>query len=53
MKVRLTRAGYRSHYRLRKQVVEPVFGHRIDQGDLTHSEFGFINEAAKPPYRVF
>jgi hypothetical protein len=26
MKVRLTRAGYRSRYRLRKQVVEPVFG---------------------------
>ena len=26
---------------------------RIDQGELTNSEFGFINEAAKPPYRVF
>jgi len=26
MKVRLKRAGYRSRYRLRKQVVEPVFG---------------------------
>ena len=26
---------------------------QIDQGDLTNSEFGFINEAAKPPYRVF
>jgi len=26
MKIRLTRAGYRSRYRLRKQVVEPVFG---------------------------
>ena len=26
MKVRLTRAGYRSRYRFRKQVVEPVFG---------------------------
>ena len=26
---------------------------RIDQGDLKTSEFGFVNEAAKPPYRVF
>jgi len=26
MKIRLQRAGYRSRYRLRKQVVEPVFG---------------------------
>ena len=26
MKIRLNRAGYRSRYRLRKQVVEPVFG---------------------------
>jgi transposase len=26
MKIRLSRAGYRSRYRLRKQVVEPVFG---------------------------
>ena len=26
MKIRLRRAGYRSRYRLRKQVVEPVFG---------------------------
>ncbi len=26
---------------------------RIDHGELKHSEFGFINEAAKPPYRVF
>lgn len=26
MKIRLKRAGYRSRYRLRKQVVEPVFG---------------------------
>ena len=26
---------------------------RIDRGELKHSEFGFINEAAKPPYRVF
>ena len=26
---------------------------RIDHGDITNSEFGFVNEAAKPPYRVF
>jgi len=26
---------------------------RIDHGELKNSEFGFINEAAKPPYRVF
>ena len=26
---------------------------RIDQGELKNSEFGFINKAAKPPYRVF
>jgi hypothetical protein len=26
MAIRLKRAGYRSRYRLRKQVVEPVFG---------------------------
>ena len=26
MTIRLTRAGYRSRYRLRKQVVEPVCG---------------------------
>ena len=26
---------------------------QIEHGELTHSEFGFINEAAKPPYRVF
>ena len=27
MRLRLKRAGHRSRYRLRKQVVEPVFGH--------------------------
>ena len=27
--------------------------YRIDHAKLTDSEFGFINEAAKPPYRVF
>jgi hypothetical protein len=26
MTIRLKRAGYRSRYRIRKQVVEPVFG---------------------------
>jgi hypothetical protein len=26
---------------------------RIDHGAITNSEFGFVNEAAKPPYRVF
>ena len=26
---------------------------RIDYGELKNSEFGFINKAAKPPYRVF
>ena len=26
---------------------------RIDHGEITNSEFGFVNEAAKPPYRVF
>lgn len=26
MKIRLSRAGHRSHYRIRKRVVEPVFG---------------------------
>ena len=26
---------------------------RVDHGELKNSEFGFINEAAKPPYRVF
>jgi hypothetical protein len=26
---------------------------RIDRGVLQNSEFGFINEAARPPYRVF
>ena len=26
---------------------------RIDHGAITKSEFGFVNEAAKPPYRVF
>jgi hypothetical protein len=26
---------------------------RIDRGELKSSEFGFINEAAKPPYRVY
>ena len=26
MRLKLARAGYRSRYRLRKQVVEPVFG---------------------------
>lgn len=26
---------------------------RIDHGEINHSEFGFVNEAAKPPYRVF
>lgn len=31
MKIRLRRAGHRSRYRLRKQVVEPVFG-QIKQG---------------------
>ncbi len=26
---------------------------RIERGEIKNSEFGFINEAAKPPYRVF
>ncbi|HKP01007.1 MAG TPA: DUF748 domain-containing protein, partial [Nitrospiraceae bacterium] len=26
---------------------------RIDHGEITDSEFGFVNTAAKPPYRVF
>ncbi|MEP6933095.1 MAG: DUF748 domain-containing protein [Nitrospirota bacterium] len=26
---------------------------QIEHGEFTNSEFGFINEAAKPPYRVF
>ncbi|NWF74905.1 MAG: PhoD-like phosphatase N-terminal domain-containing protein, partial [Nitrospirae bacterium] len=26
---------------------------RIDHGEIRNSEFGFVNEAAKPPYRVF
>ena len=26
---------------------------QIEHGELKNSEFGFINEAAKPPYRVF
>ncbi len=26
---------------------------RIDHGNITNSEFGFVNEAAKPPYRVY
>jgi len=26
---------------------------RIDHGEIKSSEFGFVNEAAKPPYRVF
>jgi uncharacterized protein DUF748 len=26
---------------------------RIDHGEIKTSEFGFVNEAAKPPYRVF
>ena len=25
----------------------------IDHAEITDSEFGFVNEAAKPPYRVF
>ena len=32
---------------------EPETLIRIDHGELKNSEFGFINEAAKPPYRVF
>ncbi|HEV8329010.1 MAG TPA: DUF748 domain-containing protein [Nitrospiraceae bacterium] len=26
---------------------------RIDHGEIRNSEFGFVNEAAKPPHRVF
>ena len=26
---------------------------RIDRGAISNSDFGFVNEAAKPPYRVF
>jgi hypothetical protein len=26
---------------------------RIDHGEITNSEFGFVNQAANPPYRVF
>jgi hypothetical protein len=26
---------------------------RIDHGEITNSEFGFVNQAAEPPYRVF
>ena len=26
---------------------------RIDHGEIKNSEFGFVNEAAEPPYRVF
>lgn len=48
-----TQVGHAAVNTAKKLQNEPETLIRIDHGELTHSEFGFINEAAKPPYRVF
>ena len=48
-----TQVGHTAVKTAKKLQNKPETLIRIDQGDLTNSEFGFINEAAKPPYRVF
>ena len=48
-----TQVGHTAVQTAKKLQNKPETLFRIDQGELTNSEFGFINEAAKPPYRVF
>ena len=48
-----TPVGHAAVKTAKKLQNEPETLIRIDHGELKNSEFGFINEAAKPPYRVF
>jgi hypothetical protein len=51
--VKEMQAGHAAVKTARKLQNKPETLIRIDQGELKNSELGFINEAAKPPYRVF
>ena len=48
-----TQVGHAAVKTAKKLQHKPETLIRIDHGELKNSEFGFINEAAKPPYRVF
>ena len=48
-----TQVGHAAVKTAKKLQNKPETRIRIDHGDITNSEFGFVNEAAKPPYRVF
>jgi len=52
-KAKETQVGQAAVKTAQKIQNEPETLIRIDRGELNNSEFGFINEAAKPPYRVF
>ena len=48
-----TRVGQATVKTAKKLQNKPNTLIRIDHGAITNSDFGFVNEAAKPPYRVF
>ena len=48
-----TQVGHAAVKTAKKLQNKPETLIRIEHGDITNSEFGFINEAAKPSYRVF
>jgi hypothetical protein len=48
-----TQVGHAAVKTAKKLQNKPETLIRIDHGELQTSEFGFINKAAKPPYRVF
>ncbi|MEO6112541.1 MAG: DUF748 domain-containing protein [Nitrospiraceae bacterium] len=48
-----TRVGQATVKTAKKLQNKPNTLIRIDHGAITNSEFGFVNEAVKPPYRVF
>ena len=53
MMAKETRMGHAAANTTKKLQNKPETLIRIDHGEFTNSEFGFINEAARPPYRVF
>ena len=51
--VKETQVGHATVKTAKKLQNKPETLIRIDHGEIKNSEFGFVNEAAKPPYRVF
>jgi hypothetical protein len=53
MTAKETRMGHAAAKTTKELQNKPETLVRIDHGEFINSEFGFINEAARPPYRVF